>query len=243
MIVYFILGLVLIIGAWLMGRWFVASDAKLVIKVLGRFLIGFVLVAVTYLAISGRIGLALLAVPLVLGWGVRFWKRARTSGQSEAPQQGGTSGQTSDIETRYLKLSLDHDSGVTTGEVLTGTYAGRLIDGLSMQELSDLLAVCRQDDQESARVLEAYLIRVYPDWWSRFGADADASANSRRPEATSGGMGTGEAYDILGLNPGCSPDDIKEAHRRLMGALHPDRGGSTYLAAKLNQAKDVLLNP
>lgn len=242
-IAYFLLGLALLVGAVLIGRWFISSDPKLVIKVSGRVLLGMALLAGAYMAMAGRItwAVALIAVLSGIGLIVKTW--ARTAQVAATPHSGPATGQTSDIETQYLRLSLDHYSGVTTGEVLKGKYAGRTIDSLSIQELSDLLSACRNEDSESAQVLEAYLNRVYPDWWPRFGPKNGGAADNHQAGPQGESMSLSEAYDVLGLKPGCSPNDIKEAHRRLMVAMHPDRGGSTYLASKLNQAKDRLLNP
>lgn len=55
-------------------------------------------------------------------------------------------------------------------------------------------------------------------------------------------MSRAEALDILGLSDPASPDDINEAYKRLMLKLHPDRQGSDWMAAKLNEARDFLLN-
>ena len=67
------------------------------------------------------------------------------------------------------------------------------------------------------------------------------SSSGQRPPPRAGQMGHDEAYAILGLQPGASREAIIQAHRSLIQKMHPDRGGSTHLAAQINEAKRVLL--
>ena len=113
--------------------------------------------------------------------------------------------------------------------------AGRSLDQF---DLPQLLAMIASFDAESVALLESYLDRRFPAW--RQHAQGDAAGGQRRA-AASGKMTDEEAYQILGLQPGAGRDDIARAHRSLMKKLHPDQGGSTYLAARVNEAKDTLL--
>ena len=54
-------------------------------------------------------------------------------------------------------------------------------------------------------------------------------------------MSVEQAREVLGLKPDCTKEDIIQAHRRMMQKVHPDRGGSNFLASQINTAKDVLL--
>ena len=149
---------------------------------------------------------------------------------------GPSAGNASDVETRFLRMSLDHDTGRMDGVVLEGSYEGRRLSELGLGDLVNLLTVCRAEDSQSATVLEAYLDRVHGDDW-RQGHHAGDSGHGGETSR----MSAAEAREILDLEPGASREDIVEAHRRLMQKNHPDRGGSTYLAAKINQAKETLL--
>jgi hypothetical protein len=156
------------------------------------------------------------------------------------PQQG----QSSRVTTDHLEVELEHDTGVIRGRVLKGFFRDRDLETLRPVELAHLWSDCQFDDPQSAQILEAYLDRIHPSWrddMARGGSDTGASggANMRAPQ--SGVMSREEAFDILGLAAGASEDDIRRAHKLLMLKLHPDRGGSHTLAAKVNQAKEVLL--
>jgi DnaJ-domain-containing protein 1 len=107
---------------------------------------------------------------------------------------------------------------------------------LDQLDVKTLAALLGEFDEESRALLVAYLDRRYPGW----SEDAQGDAAAGRPAASSGKMTEQEAYQILGLQPGASADAITRAHRTLMKKLHPDQGGSTYLAARINEAKEVL---
>jgi hypothetical protein len=145
----------------------------------------------------------------------------------------------SEVETDLIRMRLDHDSGAMSGIVRRGVFAGRRLDELTRSELLALWRQCRVEDEPGGNLLEAYLDRLMPDW--RAEAQRAGSAGGGKGGARPDAMTRAEAYEVLGLSWGAGEADIREAHRRLMMKLHPDQGGSTYLAAKLNRAREVLL--
>jgi hypothetical protein len=160
------------------------------------------------------------------------------SGLGRPRTQPRDGGQQSQVGTRFLRMTLDHDTGEMGGEVIEGRFKGRMLAGMALEDLLDLLDECRADTQ-SAVVLEAYLERMHPDW--RDVADSHAGPDHRAAGDTDG-MTEQEAREILGLGPDATHDDIVAAHRRLMQKVHPDHGGSDFLAAQINRAKAVLLD-
>jgi hypothetical protein len=203
---------------------------------------GLVLAVIALAALAVFAGVFVFLLPLPLLWAL--FARGRRSGifqgafRSAFRGGGAGSGQTSTVTTPFLRMTLDHDSGTMSGTILSGRFAGMRLDELGSAELLALLRECRAEDEEGARLLEAYLDRTRPDWrgeWRGEGADAGAA----RPAA--GAMSVEEAYAVLGLAPGAGAAEIKAAHRRLMSKLHPDHGGSDYLASQINRARDVLL--
>ena len=222
--------------------WYKRAPSAQQKRIRGRVLLFGILGVVLLLLVTGRLNPIIAAVVGALVIGQRILAVANMASMLKGFRNamkgaaGPSAGNVSDVETRYLRMSLDHDTGAMDGVVLEGPYKGRRLAELGPDELMDLLAVCRADDAQSASVLEAYLDRVHGDQWRE-------SFRGRGPDdgAEPAHMTESEAREILGVDAGASREEIIEAHRRLMQKNHPDRGGSTYLAAKINQAKEILL--
>jgi hypothetical protein len=145
-------------------------------------------------------------------------------------------GQASAIQTRFIDMTLDHGSGSMDGTVREGPSLGRRLSDLGLDELLALLSLCRAQDPQSAAVLDAYLDRERGDWRDSY--ESPAAGPQVRPSTT---MDRTDALRVLGLAEGAGPDEVRAAHRSLMQRFHPDRGGSDYLAAMINEAKRVLM--
>jgi hypothetical protein len=181
-------------------------------------------------------GLAVLDLPLggLMVYLIHHWSARGFPGVARVkawvagrPHTPGSSS----IETALLRMTLDPTTGTLTGEVLSGQFAGAALDALNLVQLRALLRECAATDPQSERLIETYLDRTHPDW-----------RQPPPPQAAPGeAMTRTEALQVLGLTGEPTPADIRQAHRRLMTRLHPDQGGSDYLASKINTARDVLL--
>jgi len=229
---WFFIGLVALGVVLLVVRGLLGIEPKRLARLLrwaGLVALG---AAALYTALSGRF---FLSVPLVLA-AIWLWQRwLRTAPPARAP---GGAGDSSRVETPFLSMALDHASGAITGEVRQGRFAGRRVQDLDVADIGALIEECRPSDPEAVRLLEAYLDRIAGAGWR---TDSGADAEAEKPAAAGGAMTREEAYQVLGLKSGATAEQIKDAHRKLMQKLHPDLGGSNYLAAKINQAKQFLL--
>jgi len=183
-----------------------------------------------FLGLRGQIG---LAIPLgAFGLGLLGWLPFGPAGFSQRSEK--SSGQASRVRSRYFEMELDHDTGAMTGRIVAGRFNGAALESLDVATLTELLG---EVDDESRALLMAYLDRRDARWSEYTQGDTAAG----RGAAPGGKMTEQEAYQILGLQAGASADDIGRAHRALMKKFHPDQGGSTYLAARINEAKEILL--
>jgi len=189
------------------------------------------------LALAGALGIRGrfdIAVPIGLaGLSLLGWLPWSIPGLMDRTRK--SQGQVSRVRSAFLEMELDHDTGEMHGRIVSGSHEGVPLDALDPPTLIGLLS---EFDEESRALLATYLDRREPGWREHAQGDA-ASGGSSAPR--SGPMTEQEAYQILGLEPGASAADISRAHRTLMKKLHPDQGGSTYLAARINEAKDTLL--
>jgi hypothetical protein len=223
-----LIGLLLLVAILIAGRFYVNADAATMARLMRRIGGVVVLSAALGLFVTGRI---LLALPLA---GLGLWLLGKRMPWMPRDDVWSSTGKVTSVRTVMLEMTLDHGTGTTDGRVLSGQFGGRALSQLSRDELSQLLQECLQRDAQGAQLLRAYIERL---GFSQDQASGGGGAAGRRPN----GMTVAEAYDVLGLAPGASVEDIHQAHRTLMKRNHPDQGGSTYLASKINEAKDVLL--
>ena len=195
-----------------------------------------------FLLATGRFAFAMWALPALFLFLMRLraiYRNARNQARMSQAGSGDGTGQASDLETRFLRMRLDHDTGDLTGEVKEGPFAGQSLGDMALADLLALLRQCRAEDAQSAQVLEAYLDRLHADWREGGGEGAGSGAGTATPPA--GAMTRAQALAVLGLAEGATRDEIKAAYHRIISSLHPDRGGSDFLAAMVNEAKSVLL--
>ncbi|NKB60066.1 MAG: DnaJ domain-containing protein [Alphaproteobacteria bacterium] len=231
---WLVLGVSLVIGGILLLRWFTGADPKTVLRVLRWTGVGFALILAFFLIISGRFAWLWVALMGLLPWISRFRMLRNLMRAARGPSQG----RQSRVDTRFVAMTLDHDSGDMDGEVLEGPFAGRFLSDMTLDELLELLSAAGAVDGQSAGVLQAYLDRAHGDAWRE---RAQAGGNPHAAADPQGRMTVEEAYRILGLEPGVPESEVRRSHRDLMKKLHPDHGGSDYLAAKINEAKETLL--
>lgn len=223
--VAFTLVLLLALGAWLV-RWRGARLRSDVDAVVGNYGLLAGLGVVAALAITGRLALAAVGVAALIALhraGLLRSRRGRRGGQPV-------------FRSSMVEVVVDGDA--IGGRVTSGVFRGRDLNRLGAAELSDLYAETARD-RRSRATLEIYLDRRMPGW--RENMQGEAASRGRRASNASA-MSEQEAYEILGLQQGAGEADIRAAHRRLMKRVHPDQGGSTFLAVRINQAKDRLLS-
>ena len=230
---YLIGGVILLFGLMLLGRAFVNANPKQLARFVKWAAIALAAAAVIALAVSGRLSMLLM---LAAGLLPLLRRLHSVIGGLRGPSAGGTS----EVETSYVRMSLDHDTGAMAGTVLRGHFAGFRLDELDRADLLALLRECRAADEEAARLVEAWLDRTDPEW--RDDLHGQHGETGAPPPRGGADVTVEEAYAILGLTPGADAAAIKAAHHRLMKQLHPDHGGTDYFAAKINRARDVLLN-
>ena len=231
-------GLICIAGAVFVLRWLFTAEPRRIVQALRWAGLAIAVVIALFVLLTGRFQLLIATAALLFPWiaRIRAFRRAAKAAR------GPTEGRTSQVQTRFVTMELNHDSGEMDGAVQEGPYAGKLLSGLALDQVLEVYREALAADSQSAQVLQAYLDRMYGKTWGERMGEAHGGAEGPRDGVRPAGpMTVHEARRILGVASNASQDEIKRAHRRLMRQYHPDRGGSDYLAARINEAKEVLL--
>ena len=235
---YLALGLAAALLLYLGLRGFASVPARDLATALKAFAAAFSALASTGLLLTGRLGLALVTIAATAMAVRTLVQRGRGADPWRAA--GHTS---SSVETRLLAMRLDHATGEVQGTVRAGSFAGRELAGMDMAELLALWREARREDPDSVSLIEAYLERRDSAWRAREAGAEDRGGARRAAEEGAGAAAMDErtARAILGVGPQADAAAIRAAHRQLMAKLHPDHGGSSFLASQINRARDYLL--
>ncbi len=232
---WLLLALLAAVLAVLALRWLATVPASELARAIRTFVAVFGSLLGAGLVYAGRVGLAIAALAAAAVALRSLWRARRPADPLEG--EDGAEDAVSRAVTDWLEMELDHASGRVDGRVRRGTKAGLRLSRLDLDALLELLAEIRAHDPDSVALLEAYLDRRDPAWRTR----AHARREEAGPAGGGGEMDEATAWAVLGLEPGADEEAIRAAHRRLMAKIHPDHGGSEYLARQLNLARDVLL--
>ncbi len=247
----FLIGILTV--SYLAIQWFINTSPQKIAQILRRSAIYLVIALLLFLIVTGRLhwiialigGLLPLArklLPLLRSFATfkhlfqqyqqRPWQQSKSSTHSNVSSPPPTS----EVTSAYLQMTLDHETGLLAGKVLQGQYQGHSLADISLLNLQEFFTELQNIDQDSAALLASYLTQTYGDQWQQTAQDHQPSDTNNNST-----MSPQQAYEILGLQPGADEAQIKQAHHRLIQKIHPDRGGSSYLAAQINLAKDLLL--
>lgn len=237
------MNLVLIGGATLLGlylayRYFLKRFTVKQIARYARYGVGGLMAVVTgLLLLRGQVGPASITGYLAF----LIIKNGRIGGFSFEDDTFGEDNESA-VKARYLTMTLDHDTGEVNGRVTAGRFRGRDLLSLSEGEMQGLLTEVVVDP-DSLALLETWLDKNREGWRERFTSASGGGAGAGQGQSTATPVvdADAEAYEVLGLRPGATADEIRAAHHKLMKGVHPDQGGSNYLAQKINAAKDRLL--
>jgi hypothetical protein len=240
-----LLGLGAAVALWWLLKALRSADPRMLATVIRNIGGASALGLAALLMMRGRLDMAIFVGGLgawMLGWptvrGPSWLGRSFRVPPWMSGDGASKPGAVSVVKSHYLSMRLDHDSGAIQGTVIDGPLAGRELDALDQGEIAALMRTCLAADPDGVSLLEAYLDRRTPGWREHADTDSNArQAGQARPSA----LTEQEAYEILGLQPGADDKAIRTAHRGLMKRLHPDAGGSAALAARVNEAKDILL--
>ena len=204
-----------------------------------KIILGGAIIGILILTLMGKmhwLGAAITGVLVLLRQALPLVVRLLPALGNLRAQAANAGSKQSEVSARIIKMCLDHDTGELSGEVLEGTFKDWRLEELDREQLNEIMDYCQREDNDSAQLLASYLDQRFPD------NERESGSQQQDTRQSSGGLTRGEALAVLGLRDGATNDEIITAHRSLIQKLHPDRGGNDYLAAKINEAKDFLLD-